>query len=471
MKTILQNIRNEGKIKAGYISAFFLLLVSFLLTYYANRQYIKNAEAVTNTDEVIGSLVSMLSQVKDAEIGSRGYMLARDTAFLQPYFGSKRSTDSVYKSAFKLLSDNKEQLAKLETVKKKIDIKYNYIDYFIKYLNKYDGNLSEPFMDSLRQSRLIMDGIRLEINIMQATERNLLVQRSKTRKETNDLVNSMVIASIIVAFFLVVFGFFSHLKESKERVDAELKALAYQRELSTRVEELGKANEELIKMRSQEKLAATGRIARTIAHEIRNPLTNINLAAEQLSSELSPDDENTGFLFDMINRNSSRINMLITDLLQSTKFTDLNIKKESINELLEEALAQAQDRIKLYNVNVIKKYSDSICEVALDKDKMRIAFLNIIINAIEAMENIQDATLELTTKMSNDKCIVEIVDNGIGMDEEFLSKMFEPYFTGKKKGNGLGMTNTQNIILNHKGDLDVKSQKGKGTHFIITLNV
>lgn len=467
----MQNIKSEGRIKVGYISAFVLLLISFLLTYYANRLYIKNAEVVNNTNEVIGSLVSMLSQVKDAEIGTRGFMATRSSDFLQPYFGSKKSTDSVYKAATRLLYNNPEQLKELRGIKSQIDKKYQYIDYFIRYLSSNGPEMSDGFLDSLRESKVMMDKIRFDVNKMQYTQKKLLAERDIALKKTSTLVNSLVIASIIIALFVVIFGFTTHLKESKERAEAELKARQYQEELSNRVEELGKANEELIKMRSHEKLAATGRIARTIAHEIRNPLTNINLATEQLSSELPPNDDNSGFLFDMINRNSTRINMLITDLLQSTKFTELNIKKESVNILLDEALEQAQDRMKLYHVEVIKHYSNDICDIAVDKEKLKIAFLNIIINAIEAMEQADKPILELQTKMSGDKCIIVISDNGTGMDEETLSKLFEPYFTSKKKGNGLGMTNTQNIILNHKGDIDVKSQKGKGTKFYITLNI
>ena len=78
--------------------------------------------------------------------------------------------------------------------------------------------------------------------------------------------------------------------------------------------------------------------------------------------------------------------------------------------------------------------------------------------------------LTLETKAENGKCIVIISDNGFGMDAETLSKLFEPYFTSKEKGNGLGLTNTQNIILNHRGTIKVESEVGKGTSFIITLD-
>ena len=137
--------------------------------------------------------------------------------------------------------------------------------------------------------------------------------------------------------------------------------------------------------------------------------------------------------------------------------------------MLDESLILASDRIALYNIAVKKNYSSDICDVAVDKEKLKIAFLNIIVNAIEAMEP-GKGILSITTRGENNKCVVEIGDNGSGMDKESLGRLFEPYFTSKPKGNGLGLTNTQNIILNHRGTIQADSEKGKGTTFIITLD-
>ncbi|HSN60241.1 MAG TPA: ATP-binding protein, partial [Ferruginibacter sp.] len=81
------------------------------------------------------------------------------------------------------------------------------------------------------------------------------------------------------------------------------------------------------------------------------------------------------------------------------------------------------------------------------------------------------AIFTIETKREDDRCVVIISDTGTGMDEESVSKLFEPYFTNKQNGNGLGLTNTQNIILNHKGNIHVESKVGNGTCFIITLNI
>lgn len=471
MRSILQNIQYQGRIRIGYISAFFLMLLSFLLTMYANNQLVKNSEKVEHTNKVISNLEAMLSKVKDAETGFRGFVISNNINFLDPYFGSRRAADSIYRETVTLTSDNKEQLNRLNSIKGNMDLKFRQIENSLRDIQKNNGTNPTIDIGGFIQSKYVMDSIRSEVMEMQGIEKELLLERNIRLGKTSDAVSSIVIASIIISFFLVVFGFSSHIKESQERMQAEKKIKVYQDVLKKRIEELALANTELKQMRSQEKFAATGRIARTIAHEIRNPLTNINLAAEQLSSEMPAGDENTSFLFDMINRNSNRINVLISDLLNSTKFSELQFQKVSINKLMDETLTEAEDRIALNEVTLIKKYADDICDITVDKEKIKIAFLNIIINAIEAMDGKKEAIFTIETKKEEDKCIVVITDTGTGMDEESVTKLFEPYFTNKQNGNGLGLTNTQNIILNHKGNIHVESKLGSGTCFIITLNI
>lgn len=472
MNNIISQIQNEGKIKIGYLSAFFLLLISFLLTYYTNRELIKNAEKVQHTNQVISNLEAVLSAVKDGETGLRGYFNTSNVYYLDPYFGSRKVADSILRATDKLVNDNPIQGDSLQQLKGMVKRKYIYLEENIKSFNSNNRIISEPLKDSLYESKLLMDSLRFAVSEMRKTEELLLESRNKKLKRTSDALLSIVIASIIIAFFLVVFGFFTHLTESKKRTEAQIKVLNYQKQLQSRIEQLAKANTELISMRSLEKFAATGRIARTIAHEIRNPLTNINLAADQLKTELAVENEETSFLFDMINRNSHRINQLISDLLTSTKFSELNFEKLTVNELLDEALKEAEDRIQLNEVMLLKEFQTNMPAIAVDKGKMKIALLNIIINGLESMEGRETKLLKIETSLDSvtKKCVISITDTGSGMTEESLSKLFEPYFTSKQNGNGLGLTNTQNIILNHKGDIHVNSELGVGTSFYITLD-
>jgi len=106
----------------------------------------------------------------------------------------------------------------------------------------------------------------------------------------------------------------------------------------------------------------------------------------------------------------------------------------------------------------------------VDRERIKIALLNIIVNAIEAVPE-GTGVISVQSNKGINYCLITISDNGNGMDEETMSKVFDPYFTSKPQGNGLGLTHSQNIILNHKGKIRVFSETGRGTVFTITLNV
>ncbi|MHA7128723.1 hybrid sensor histidine kinase/response regulator [Algoriphagus namhaensis] len=219
------------------------------------------------------------------------------------------------------------------------------------------------------------------------------------------------------------------------------------------------------------KFSSTGRMARMLAHEVKNPLTTILLSADQLQMEL-PEAilEESGDLIKVIQRNCNRINQLVTQLLESTRFTELDIATHSVNTLLDKALEMVQDRLEIKNISLVKEYEEGICEVAVDGEKVKIALVNLMVNAIEAMEpNVGE--LRIKSYLKNDLCKIKITDNGCGISKENLDRLFEPFFTSKEGGSGLGLTNTQNIILSHNGSLRVNSQEGKGTTFTIGFNL
>ncbi len=228
-----------------------------------------------------------------------------------------------------------------------------------------------------------------------------------------------------------------------------------------------RAEQELV---ASEKMALTGRFARTIAHEIRNPLTNITLSMGQLKSELEEDYEPYDLYFDIIKRNCERINQLITELLQSTKSEELNIEDFSVNSLINDTLVLAADRIKLKNITLNLIPGHTAPTILVDPEKIKIALLNFIINAVEAMEpNVGLLTIKTVEK--DNKLIISIGDNGIGISPENINRLFEPFFTGKVKGTGLGLTSAQNIIFKHKGSIKVESVETEGTEFSISLEL
>lgn len=219
-----------------------------------------------------------------------------------------------------------------------------------------------------------------------------------------------------------------------------------------------------------EKLGATGRLVRTLAHEVRNPLNNINMSVEQLAHSGSTEqDENTLFL-DIIQRNSKRIGDIITELLDTARPTELTFDKHSLQAIMDEAIAESLDRITLQHINMEIRYANSPCYIMANREKLRIAFLNIIINAVEAMEP-GKGILTINIETAKGMHTVTIRDNGCGIPEENISRLFEPYFTSKRNGMGLGLAATLNILQSHRANIDVNSVLSHGTTFTIGFPV
>ena len=216
-----------------------------------------------------------------------------------------------------------------------------------------------------------------------------------------------------------------------------------------------------------QKLAANERLIRILAHEIRNPLNNITLAVEQLKTP-SDDEEIQNYLVGIVQRNCTRINKIITELLDLTKPLELKFEKHSLQDILDESLSLANDRINLQHIKVQKNYPDAPIELDVDRSKLIIAFTNLVINAIEAMET-NKGELDVSISALPTTCSVSIRDNGKGIPDEFLPKLFEPFFTSKKNGMGLGLAACYSIIESHKGTIHIETKIDKGSNFIISF--
>ena len=214
-----------------------------------------------------------------------------------------------------------------------------------------------------------------------------------------------------------------------------------------------------------EKLTMTGKIARSIAHEVRNPLTNLSLALEQLKEELDTDSEYVTMFTDIIGRNVDRIGQLITEMLNSSKPRELDRKRQNFNAIVKATIQQVADRIKLKRMRIETTFDTGDCVALLDSDQVKTALLNILVNAVEAMEEGKGVLTVKTSCAEQNRVYVEVADNGGGISDDDRKRLFDPFFTGKSGGMGLGLTATQNIINSHKGSIEVESSIGQGTTF------
>ncbi len=213
-----------------------------------------------------------------------------------------------------------------------------------------------------------------------------------------------------------------------------------------------------------EKLGMAERLVRTLAHEVRNPLNNINLSLEQLTEEMRTDDAN--LYLEIITRNSKRIETLITELLGASR-PEIMLRENDLVDILKETIDAASDRMILRHIKMENVFPDKVLKINADKEKLKIAFLNIIINAVEAMDD--NGKLSMHLEELDGQYSLSISDNGCGISEENLARLFEPYFTAKKNGMGLGLAATMNILQSHNAAIEVSSKLQEGTTFLITI--
>ena len=457
------------KIRTGYIIAFVLLIISYFFIFQSTWTVQKEYDWVTNSYKAENKIAELRNLIVEVETSVRGYYITKDQSFLRTYRENQEHISTIYNELKVLEAKNPGQLAKLDTVKQLIDLRLSLMKMNIAAFQQA-GEQTTPIVESnRRRGQAILDSIRMHTQHFISSEEKLMTERKNNLTGSFKTTQIIIFISLLTSIIAILYSLFTYIKESAARDKSTQKNIQYQKELEANIDELKRMEAKLRELKSMEKFTATGRVARTIAHEVRNPLTNISLAAEQLQ-EMAIQNNESSMLLDMISRNSIRINQLVSDLLNATKVIELNIRPVNINKILDETLEMAADRLDLSQVKVEKNYATDVCEVLVDEEKIKIAFLNIIVNAIEAMEK-SKGILSLRTKNGGDTCIIEIEDNGNGMDDDTLQKLFEPYFTSKPNGNGLGLTNCQNIILSHRGNITVKSTLRKGTSFIVTLKM
>ena len=146
----------------------------------------------------------------------------------------------------------------------------------------------------------------------------------------------------------------------------------------------------------------------------------------------------------------------------------MNLEPHVLQSIVDESIGEAVDRLTLKGINLKIKYPHDPVIVTVDKEKLKLAFSNILVNATEAIDHDHGKIAVMIETIEDNHAII-ISDNGCGITEENISRLFEPYFTSKRNGMGLGLASTLNIIQSNKGSIDVKSEVNVGTSFIITF--
>ena len=222
---------------------------------------------------------------------------------------------------------------------------------------------------------------------------------------------------------------------------------------------------------NSERLAFIGTLAGGLAHEIKNPLSTLNIYLQLLQEELeSMTGENSKRVYmkiQVLQKEVQRLEQILNDFLRFARGQKLELKDHDMNEILDEVADFVTPEIKQKKILILKSYDADLPQCRLDSNLIKQAILNIIINAEQAMEN----GGELMIRTSKDKKYIQIdiTDTGPGIPKDIIDKIFQVYFSTKKTGTGLGLPTAKRIIEDHRGTISVQSEEGKGTSFSIKL--
>jgi len=225
------------------------------------------------------------------------------------------------------------------------------------------------------------------------------------------------------------------------------------------------------KLKNEERLASLGRLAVGIAHEIRNPLSSIKMNLAILRQRLNPTDDNLDH-FLIAQDEVTHLEEVITELLLYAKPSPLKLNRQNIDVVLDEVIKLLGPKLLEGKLSIKKLKHSKLPMVLIDVGKMRQVFMNILLNAMQASKPGGSIDLQMD-EVAKPKSMLRITvtDRGIGIDDEDMKYIFDPFFTNKKTGTGLGLSIVRNIMIKHNGNINFESEKGKGTKVFMNIPV
>lgn len=210
-----------------------------------------------------------------------------------------------------------------------------------------------------------------------------------------------------------------------------------------------------------ERLATAGKMAASFAHEIRNPLSSMRMVAQMLLRKQEPSEEKHKQSVTHILEEIERIDVIVKGLMDFARPASLELAPHNLNSALQAVLNLMEANLSHHQIALTKKFDVHLPTIRFDLDKFKQAFMNIVLNAMDAMP--EGGTLTILTLHDSDAIRIDVVDTGVGIAPEDMNRLFEPFFTTKSQGTGLGLANAKRVFEEHGGDIQINSVVGSGT--------
>ena len=229
--------------------------------------------------------------------------------------------------------------------------------------------------------------------------------------------------------------------------------------------ELQQSRDKLIQA---ERLATAGKMSASFAHEIRNPLSSMRMLSQMLIQKPETSDEQQKSL-QYILEEIERINNIVKGLMDFASPTKLHLEQQFLAPILQSVLSLMEANLTHHQIELSLNLATDLPDFHFDSDKIKQAFMNVVLNAMDAMP--QGGTLTISTFQQNEKVCIKVIDTGIGIPDADIEHLFEPFFTRKTKGTGLGLSNVKRIVEEHGGGVEIESVPGEGTTVSLWLLV
>lgn len=284
------------------------------------------------------------------------------------------------------------------------------------------------------------------------------------------LVETNLLRFMQIILFNVI-GYLTGLKAKGEKEKAEK-----YRQLAEQLEELNKQQKkqsELLlemerKLRATDRLAIIGEMTASLAHEVRNPLASIR-GSIQILKEQAPEAIKNSEFFEILEQETQRINSVVENYLNFARKPTLSKSIINVSETLQLLIKMIESRARKQNVKIEQAIDQSLPFLESDPNLFKQVLMNLLLNALQAMP--EGGLLKVDAKRKNSHLIISVIDQGKGIPEEYLDKIFQPFFTTREDGTGLGLSIVKRIVDENHWQISVKSKPGQGSTFELIIPV
>lgn len=341
----------------------------------------------------------------------------------------------------------------------------------------YVGVLKQPFTDLLRNTILVFLGIAIGVILIIIFVAIFLTKKiSRPLQKLEEVAKKIENGDYRSNFSIKAPREIENLATSLNQMAKELEneknelenwANTLEVKVNERTDELKKIHDQLYR---SEKLASIGKLAAGVAHEINNPLTGVLTNSSLLLEDLEESDPRREDVQVIVNE-TIRCREIVKRLLDFARQTKPQKKLTNINQIIDNIILLVRNQSSFRNIIIKKNLSENIPEILADMDQIQQVFINLILNASEAMQNGGQLTIESSIAKNEDFIEIQFSDTGCGIKEQDKAKIFDPFFTTKGHGTGLGLSISYGIIERHGGKIIMDSTPGSGTVFTIFLPV